>query len=518
MKQSLIFPAVGAFIVLLMSAISTGQQLSSDDLTSSDYEALKICEGVIQLFEQFPDSIWPGYNLASQPFLTYMPERWALLFNYPDSVDGFKPYPPDWPSLGTSVQIHHGQYRDLIGQLGFNTAIGSDQVVAVGFQDRSVLEHFGYIVHEAFHQYQFAAFGEIPWKREELYPIENAENTALAVLEMDILMDALKAAQANKNSQCRELVGQFLAVRNYRWANGDPYIARYEQAQELNEGTAKYVETRCVGLTSKMSYKSSLDNLTGSLHDDLKSLTAINYILDNFTERITNNSLSPEAVARYRVYPVGAALGLLLDYFGIDWKAQAQLAGDGFTFAGLLEKPVKFKTDQIQDLIKKAKAEYDYDKILESTQQLIKDYRDSYAEASKSFESQSGYRVEVRFMARNISRSRSSRGRKWLIDNGAWELSSHLNVYDTKNKNLKLQYENGSLLEYNNWQTRERAVIVFVPQIDSLYLDNSFMPINDNMPGQFTELRMTGSNFDVEIAKPGTINKTDNGLTIDVTQ
>ena len=101
--------------------LAAGSQ--SQDLSEEDYTALGMCEGVIQLFKQFPDAVWPGYNLAERPFMFYMPGRWALLLNYSGEIEGFTPYPEDWPDLGTEVMLHEGQYKDLVGQLAFNLQI-----------------------------------------------------------------------------------------------------------------------------------------------------------------------------------------------------------------------------------------------------------------------------------------------------------------------------------------------------------------------------------------------------------
>jgi len=47
------------------------KNLEKQPLSDDEYTVLKICEGVIQLFKHFHDAIWPGYNLAEQPFIVF---------------------------------------------------------------------------------------------------------------------------------------------------------------------------------------------------------------------------------------------------------------------------------------------------------------------------------------------------------------------------------------------------------------------------------------------------------------
>jgi hypothetical protein len=87
------------------------------------------------------------------------------------------------------------------------------------------LKMFAYVVHEAFHEYQNEVFGDIEWAREQVYPIEDVENAALAYLEMALLVDAVEAAWADDAELASEATAQFVAVRSHRWARTDSFIA-----------------------------------------------------------------------------------------------------------------------------------------------------------------------------------------------------------------------------------------------------------------------------------------------------
>jgi hypothetical protein len=171
----------------------------------SVYEALVLGVGraVVSAFRANPDAVWPGYNLAEQTYLVYIPKKWVLLVNPVAEVEGFTESPEGWPDLGTKALFHDGTYGDLVGQLAFDFEVGGVKTVAIGLPEnpegypRPLDVHLaGFIVHEAFHQFQADHFGEIPWQREERYPILDTDNSALAALEMSILMDAVNRAQA----------------------------------------------------------------------------------------------------------------------------------------------------------------------------------------------------------------------------------------------------------------------------------------------------------------------------------
>lgn len=495
-----------AFICLPLFA----EDLKTDKLSDQDLTALKVCEGVIQLFKQFPDSIWPGYNLAKKPFIFYMPER-ALLFNYPKEIEGFTAYPKDWPDLGTSVLVHEGSYDNLTGQLYFDLRIDTVDVVAIPFVEKTNVELFGYIVHENFHEYQqygeHPTFGEISWEREELYPIQDRENTSLAYLEMRLLMDALNMMKIDNKRKCEEYVKQFIAVRDFRWKSSDPFVKRYEQGEEINEGTAKYVEDKSVSLVPKLEYHSSSDGLTTPLLKDFGSLSLFEYLIHDFQKRITENSVSPMDVGRYRIYPVGSAQGVLLDYFNIDWKDKAQKAGSEFTYAQLFKENLKVEENQLEGLLKKAKKNYDYEKVLTSTDKLIQEYTEGYNKDLASFEAQSGYRIEIDLVSKNLSRSSMSSAKTWTVDRGTKFLRSHYDVYVLRsmlNTDLLLEVHNTGLFEQNDWDKRIKQVIFFVPEITSIALDGMPLQPVEGTPYQFKNIEVAANNLKFSYSKAGT--------------
>jgi len=520
LKRILILSLIFVFCFSLFYTTIFTANLNSEELTDSDYTVLKVCEGVIQLFKQMPDSVWPGYDLAQKPFIVYIPEKWALLFNYTKEVDGFTAYPEDWPDLGDNVLFYQGQYKHLAGQLAFNLPVDTVEVAAVNFSGQSEVDFFSYVVHENFHQYQkygkHPAFGEIPWEREEKYPIEDSNNTALACIEMRLLLDALVAAYADNKKEAEEYVKQFVAVRNHRWTRGGPFVARYEQGKEINEGTAQYVEIKSISLMKQVNYKSSLSGLTSSLHNDFSSISMPALLLKDFQQRMTGHSISPEDMPRNRIYPVGSAQGFLLDYFNMDWKSKAQEAGPDFTFAQLLGDHLKVDESQLDDLLKKAKDNYGYQEILASTDSLIKEYKNGFNRELESFEAQAGNRIEIELSSNGVGRSRYSRAKKWLLDEGTRELRSHFNIYSLKNDDLLLQVQDAGLLEQNDWGKRIRKVTFFDPEITSISLDGKRIKPAEGKPYQFKNIEILGKNFKLSYSKEGTASFSGNIVTINL--
>jgi len=510
MKTFVTFFLVSVLCLSFVCSPLWAEDLKSEKLSDQDLNALKVCEGVIQLFKQFPDSIWPGYNLAKKPFIFYMPER-VLLFNYSKEIENFTAYPKDWPDLGTSVLVHEGPYDNLTGQLYFDLRIDTVDVAAVPFVEKTIVELFGFIVHENFHEYQQYGerpnFGEIGWEREELYPIQDRQNTSLAYLEMRLLMDALEMMKVDNQKKCREYLKQFVAVREYRWKCSDPFVKRYEQADEINEGTAKYVEVKSISLVPKLKYHSSFDGLSTPLSKDFNSLTLFGYLINDFQTRITGNSISPVDVGRFRIYPVGSAQGVLLDYFNIPWKDQAQKAGPDFTYSQLFKENLKVKDDQMEELLKKAKKNYDYENVLVSTDKLISEYTEGYNKDLASFEAQSDYRIEIDLSSKNLSRSSSSSAKRWIVDRGTKSLRSHYDVYVLRsalNTDLFLEVHNTGLLEQDDWDKRTKTAVFFVPEITSIALDGTVVKPVNGTTYQFKKIEIVGENFKLSYANEGT--------------
>ncbi|MBN1351520.1 hypothetical protein JXJ21_19055 [candidate division KSB1 bacterium] len=510
-----------AITLIILSALICSEQNDKTRFTENETSALKVLAGVTQLFKQAAPRIWQGYDLSARTYLFYMPDKWALLVNSPSQVKGFQPYPKDFPDLGCPALYHPGKYDDLVGQLAFNFQVDTFQTIAIGvpeallanFADPQVYL-FGFVCHEAFHQFQYEAFGEIPWAREELYPILDERNSALAYIEMRLLMDALKSAYAGQRKQVEEQLEQFVAVRKYRWQTADAFVSKFEQGLEIREGTAQYVQIKSVVLFKDLPLDKLKDTAVLSLQDEFQTISMPDYLINDFQARITEGAISPDDMPRNRIYPVGSTLGLLMDYLNIDWKKKVQHDCPNFSFADLLVAQLGIESDQAAQLLSKAEKKYDIKKINETTEKLINDYRGGYEDELKSFDAQPGYRMEISFGYQSISRSRSSSCKRWTMRQGEICLCRHYNVYSLKNKDFSFTLTNNGLYEETDWQEKKKKIVFFTDEISGIALDDAAFSVDQIQKKPFDRIKIFGKNFEFSFAGDGEISVSDNLISV----
>jgi hypothetical protein len=507
------------FILILAVGFSIppangGQAHPGTLLSGYEKMAVDVCRSIVTMFKAGPSAVWPGYNLAEQTYLVYIPKKWALLFNPAGPVDGFTPCPEGWPDLGIKVLYHEGSYRDLIGQLVFDFEIGGIKTVAVGLPEDpkglptpTDVHLAGFIVHEAFHQFQAGHFGEIPWQREERYPILDQNNTALASIEMKLLMDAVRRSETGARGEVEDLLKMFVAVRAERWRAGEAFVAEHEQGLEIREGTARYVEMKALSLIK------SAPGLPG-----FASLSFPGQLKEDFLARFSGETVSPEDMPRNRIYPVGAALGYLCDFLGLDWKPTAQAADPEFAFHLLLSQSLGDAEVSAEKLVAWAKETYGYEKILKATGKLIAEYQEGFSREFEEFNRQPLERLEVEFSYRGISRSRSSLGKTWLVDNGSKSLCRRYRVYTLKNADLLLQVQDAGVYEENDWDAKHKKVVFYVPSIESLALNGETAGKDKDFSSPFRELEIKGPSVKLEITKPGTVARKGRVITIKIAE
>ncbi|NOY61179.1 MAG: hypothetical protein GXO75_19895, partial [Calditrichaeota bacterium] len=391
MKKSIVL-AKTVFLAIVFTLFLNTHLFSQKTFSAEKQTLLKVVTGIHYTFNYFADKIWPGYDLSKQPYIAYMPNDFVLYLNGSHAPKGFVPYPSDWPNTDTRAYIHYGVYRNLIGQFAFDFKVDSIITFAMGIPKDLLFSFknptymlFSSTIHEGFHQFQHNHFGEIPWAREELYPILDVENTALASLEMQILKDALKAMFQNNEKRVEILAKEFVAVRDYRWNHAEPFVRKYEQGQEINEGTARYVEMKAMDCFLKLDTTKIQNHLFREIKKDMSGMTIRNLLIGDMNARLSGLAVAPDDMLRNRIYPVGAALGFLLDRLGISWKMKFQAAGSNVSFPGLLKNRFKMDSTQLLNLFEKAKADFHYPDIKSSAKQLIHHYFAEYKKALKKF-------------------------------------------------------------------------------------------------------------------------------------
>jgi hypothetical protein len=509
------------FILLVFLAV--GIPVKAAGLTDYERDVLTVCEGVVRYFDEDPDRAWPGYSLAVRPFVVYIPGRWAILLNAGRAVEGFGPCPADWPDLGADVLYHEGSYGDLVGQLAFELDIDGIRTVAVGFPEtlpesleNAELKMFGYIVHEAFHQYQYEFFGETPWAREQEYPIEDRENAALAYLEMLALIDALEGVRDDDAGACRESIARFLALRDYRWARADSFVSVYEQGQEVHEGTARYVELTSFDLMRGVEYASAVTGTWSPLAEHFEEASMPGYLIARFGDRMADGYLPIEDLFRNRIYPVGSAQCVLLDYLGVDWKAEAQNETPEFTYAALLRESVGVGEEDYPGFLADAKERYGYDAVLAASEEEIGRYLAGFQQAVDAFESQPGRRVEVALSSNGVYRSRVSSADKWVVDRGTRSICSNYQVYTLKTDDLFLEVHDTGVLEEDDFRAYRKRVAFYSPEITSIRVDGEPLATEGDAVRPFGTIEMAGGGFALRSSRPGTIRLSGGRVVVDL--
>lgn len=460
----------------------------------TEYErmVLRLAGNIVKFFKAHAEEVWPGYDLSRRPFLIYVPERWALLINHSGPVEGFQPYPREWPDLGTAAIVHPGRLGDLAGQLAFDFQIGGIKTAAVGLPARAEeaqglggpeLRLTELIVHENFHQYQNEAFGEIPWLREERYPILDVENTADAAIEMRLLMDALASSAKGRPDEVKARLREFAAIRDARWERGRDFVAPYEQGQEIREGTAQFVQLRTSLLMSAHGF------LTPGL------TVFPDRLLEDFLGRLAGLAVTPDDMLRNRIYPVGSALGLLLDGLGIPWKSQAQAAGEEFAFHRVIAAALPSAAGDAGLRADEVRRSRGFEAVMAAALGLVREYKDGFLRDLAAFDASAGTRVEIELVYRGISRSRSSLGRTWLLDDGRRSLNTRYRVYTLKNDDLQLEIHGSGILEENDWDRKWKKTVFFGAGPVSISADGRPIDPADAKEAAFRSLEIRGENF-----------------------
>ncbi len=483
------------FFYLLFNGNASGQERFSRE----ERAVLKAAAGIQAVFQHHATDIWPGYDLSRQPYLLYLPDRWALLLNASGPLEGFREYPADWPELGCRAFFFPGKYDQLVGQFEFHFKIDTVESFAMGAplellraQERPAVYLFRTTIHEGFHQYQFDHFGEIPWAREERYPLLDAENNALAALEMQLLMEALRMAYRGDVSARDRALRQFVAVRSYRWQQADPFVKRYEQGQEINEGTARYVEMKSVEMFLQLDTGKTANPLVQELREDFQGISRPDFLLEDFRKFLSGKAVSPEDMARHRIYPVGAALGFLLDRLGVEWKPQFQATGDTVTFLGMLQNYFQPQEEQLAVWRRQAQEEYDYPEILAQARNLVADYRTEFLRYKTAFERQAGFRVEIELSSNGLRRFRSTKTKTFLLEKGSKLLCPHYILYALQNNKLRLELHDRALYEENDWEKRQKKVVFYLPEITLLEVDGQRRTLTAAISRKFDSLEIQG--------------------------
>ena len=499
---------IAALVAVVLSSFAQDVPHRPSPGDSAD---LRTITAAIHTFKASRDSVWPGYDLSLQPFLIYRPGQWAVVLNPPGPIEGYRPYPESWPHLGTAALLHVGATPGLVGQLEFDFLVGPLKTVAVPLADNlpeqtreRARSLFAFVVHEAFHQFQRAAFGEVNEPSEEQYPILDSENSARAALEIHILEDAVRAVERRDLADARRFTSLFLAERRFRWEHASPLVQEFERAKELSEGTAKYVETRLVAIAADLCRTGAFTDT--AVCPSFESVTLPGYLQADFESRLTDGTLSPADVPRNRIYPTGAAMGVLLDFFGVVWKRQTAHLAETSTLADLLAPSIPIAAAGLAALQQEADRRYDLPLLRRRTRSLVDAYVREADAAISAFEKQPGSRVEVQLPAAGTSRSRSSSTKRWVVNNGRRVFGTEFLAYTVRrpNQQVFMSVERRAVLD-DLVPPGDRRVAFFVPSLDSIRVNGVSVTVTSATERSFENLNIQGVGFTLDARVPGTL-------------
>ncbi len=345
--------------------------------------------------------LFPGWDFGTAPVLLYRPGVQDVLLNMPDPPEGFVRYTGPSPLGDEPIWVRNDSTLFAID--GQNTAaeLGGRRVLVVADpasqmrnQLRSLarmapdeqaewLDAWSFLgspydlitlmLHEGFHVYQYA-HGDT-FARETLiaqYPLYDATNNALQELEGLILL-----AAARGETPPEVALRQFAAVRSVRHTALGAELAGYELAVEYGEGLAKYVEYRFyltgASLTPdpEMYLLNGFDGF-GRLAERFERQLAFAEGLFR-AEVAVNNDPFGTGNLRFRLYPMGALEGLLLDRVAPGWTDRA--FDPGVYPATLLVEAAGLSATDAEAELAEAKAQYGYDTLLAEKQTYERDGR-----------------------------------------------------------------------------------------------------------------------------------------------
>jgi hypothetical protein len=395
---------IAAAIILSLMTPAFCQTESRVKIDPALFVYLKECRAVIRAVG---NDIWRGWEFSKTPILFYRPHVQDILISYPHQPAGFQALSGFNPLEGETVYYRDGTtFIDYDGQ---NTVMDIDGVktlvVADSFSNQrnqlngvllgrdkafvqTWLENWNFlpadpydqmamILHEGFHAFQAAqAPDKGPNEMTAVdYPLLDTPNNSSWALEAALLRDALLSdSRDTRAAKVRELV----AVRAERRTALNKEAVDYEDLTEYLEGLPKYIEYRFMQEAQGLEPDPRLFFINGfrGFGPRLKEIRAqsIDRMKDIIAASVdmTGNKFGVGPL-RYRLYSSGAALALLLDDIGTDWKAD--IFKDNVYLFDKLKKAVGLTAAERSTLVSQARNEYGYEALIKEKRRFEEEGR-----------------------------------------------------------------------------------------------------------------------------------------------
>ncbi|MBL8839927.1 MAG: hypothetical protein JNL90_00175 [Planctomycetes bacterium] len=287
-----------------------------------------------RLVDAHEAEIWPGYRLSEIPALMSHPGKAEVLLRFPRPppsyvrFTGKNPLGAD-PATAEPLFVRRGTtlysvVTDTTANInGVQTLVVTDRGARDSIDDAWNLCTQ---VHEGFHAWASRAMKLPAYNELDLadYPDLEPERAARLELEGEALLAALAAESPDERE---EQALRFLGLRERRRAGLAPAILRAEDANEMNEGLATYVEWRALELWRDHGVGAALAagqpgfDAARECKEEVEQRTTQLRHLARHTMAVNGDSFGT-AVVRRRGYFFGGALGRLLDPLAPDWKGR----------------------------------------------------------------------------------------------------------------------------------------------------------------------------------------------------
>ncbi|HEY0017053.1 MAG TPA: hypothetical protein VGC13_12070 [Longimicrobium sp.] len=275
--------------------------------------------------------LWPGFWSPRHGFILAQPHQAVLLVSEraPDSV--YSPLPPRGVprALRGRAYLARGEVPGLNSSRGFafdlRVPVAGSRLTAVPLKENPAAT-IEFLVHEAFHAFQLDHFAP-PAREDVAFDARSASDPWFAALA-EVERRQLARALAVPRDSLEHVLRGYLAVRARRYSAAAASVREEELHLERIEGSAYLA-----GVTAAaISDGSGPDRVAAVVRDHLSTPLDV-----------------PDArwLLRARVYGTGAAIGILLDRLGVEWKARLQ---EGATFHALLAGAVPLRPGEAEDL------------------------------------------------------------------------------------------------------------------------------------------------------------------------
>jgi hypothetical protein len=246
-------------------------------------------------------------------------------------------------------------------------------VQSVGGGDASGASDLRLMFHEAAHTYAFQRLHQIsnaaPRARLAFsYPLYDATNSALAILESEILAKAY-APNATARDLLR-LAGQFVSIRAERFARLGSDFPAFEIDNEMNEGLAEYLgkdalrrwRLKHVVLSADLERAAKLGNLSDA--ERKTNEESAGFLLDRNKVRL--------GLTRERAYHSGPAIGYLLDAVAPGWIRTIERDPTATSWSILLAR-TGLAARNLERLAASTKNTYGYDALFQDEVRVQRD-------------------------------------------------------------------------------------------------------------------------------------------------